>query len=166
MSYAFPMHQHNTATIRVQHARFDAGAEINAFCARNATSGGVATFIGQMRDFRGADRASGEKVSAMTLDHYPGMAERELSALVTEAHSRWPLDDVLVIHRFGRLTPGEPIVLVATATAHRGDAFASCAFLMDWLKTKAPFWKKEEGTESTAWVEARASDDAEAAKWR
>ncbi len=158
---------HNTPpAIRVQRDPFDPGAEINAFCARNATSGGVATFIGQMRDFRGPDRAGGEAVTAMTLDHYPGMAERELAALVDEARGRWPLDDVLVIHRFGRLVPGDAIVLVATATAHRGDAFASCAFLMDWLKTKAPFWKKEEGADGAAWVEARAADDAQAAKWK
>lgn len=166
MRYDYAMHQDNPISVRVQRESFDAGAEINAFCARNATSGGVAAFIGQMRDFRGPDRATGEKVTAMTLDHYPGMAERELAALVAEARGRWPLDDVLVIHRFGLLVPGEPIVLVATATAHRGDAFASCAFLMDWLKTKAPFWKKEDATGSATWVEARASDDAEAAKWR
>ena len=152
-------------TIRVQHEAFDAGAEINAFCARNATSGGVATFIGQMRDFRGPDRARGEPVTAMTLDHYPGMAERELAQLVAEARTRWPLDDVLVIHRFGTLAPGDAIVLVATATAHRGDAFAACAFIMDWLKTKAPFWKKETTPSGADWVEARDADAAQAARW-
>jgi molybdopterin synthase catalytic subunit len=152
-------------TIRVQRAAFDPGGEVNGFCARNATSGGIATFIGQMRDFRGVSRAEGEAVAAMTLEHYPGMAERELAALVNDARGRWPVDDVLVIHRFGPLVPGEAIVLVATAAAHRGDAFASCEFLMDWLKTKAPFWKKESGADGTSWVEARASDDAQAAKW-
>jgi len=151
--------------IRVQREAFDAGAEVNGFCARNATSGGVATFIGQMRDFRGPSRETGETVTGMTLDHYPGMVERQLEDLISEAKGRWPLDDVLIIHRFGRLVPGEPIVLVATATAHRGDAFASCEFLMDWLKTRAPFWKKEEGTDGASWVEARAADETQAQKW-
>ena len=153
------------AIIRVQQAAFDPGTEINGFCARNATSGGVATFIGQMRDFRGASRQEGERVTSMTLEHYPGMAEAQLTDLVKEAARRWPLDDALVIHRHGPLTPGEAIVLAATATAHRGDAFAACEFLMDWLKTKAPFWKKESTTTGAAWVEARDSDDVQAAKW-
>lgn len=151
--------------IRVQRETFDPGAEINSFCARNAMSGGVASFIGQMRDFRGPDRAQGEAVTAMTLDHYPGMAERELGQVVADAQTRWPLDDVLVIHRFGTLTPGEAIVLVVTATTHRGDAFASCAFIMDWLKTKAPFWKKETTAGGADWVEARETDATQAAKW-
>jgi molybdopterin synthase catalytic subunit len=152
-------------TVRVERERFDAGAEVNGFCTRNATSGGIATFIGQMRDFRGPSRAEGEPVETMTLEHYPGMAERQLADLITDAKSRWPLDDVLVIHRHGLLTPGEPIVLVATATAHRGDAFASCEFIMDWLKTHAPFWKKESGRHGAEWVDARASDIDQAEKW-
>jgi molybdopterin synthase catalytic subunit len=153
-------------TVRVQREPFDPGAEVNGFCARNATSGGIATFIGQMRDFNGPDRARGQSISAMTLEHYPGMAERELDVLIKEAQTRWPLDDVLVIHRHGPLTPGEAIVLVATATAHRGDAFAACEFLMDWLKTKAPFWKKETTGGGATWVEARTSDDIKAAMWK
>ena len=152
--------------IRVQKEAFDPGAEINRFCARHPTSGGIASFIGQMRDFRGESRTAGETVTAMTLEHYPGMAENQLADLVAEARKRWPLDGVLVIHRFGALSPGEAIVLVATATAHRGDAFASAEFLMDWLKTKAPFWKQETTTSGAAWVEARAADDAQAAKWQ
>jgi len=152
-------------TIRVQREAFDPGAEINGFCGRNSTSGGVASFIGQMRDFRGPSRAEGETVAAMTLEHYPGMAESELASLVKDAEGRWPLDDVLVIHRVGPLTPGDAIVLVATATTHRGDAFAACEFLMDWLKTKAPFWKKETAAGGVAWVEARDADDAKAAQW-
>lgn len=152
--------------IRVQREAFDPGAEINAFCARHSRSGGVASFIGQMRDFRGESRAAGEPVTAMTLEHYPGMAEGQLAALVAEAKQRWPLDGVMVIHRFGALAPGDAIVLVATATAHRGDAFASAEFLMDWLKTKAPFWKQETTATGAAWVEARATDDAQAAKWK
>ncbi|MSO72709.1 MAG: molybdenum cofactor biosynthesis protein MoaE [Rhodospirillaceae bacterium] len=153
------------ATIRVQREAFDPGAEINSFCARNSTSGGIATFIGQMRDFRGESRATGETVSAMTLEHYPGMAEGQLSELVKEASGRWPLDDTLVIHRIGSLMPGEPIVLAAVATAHRGDAFTACAFLMDWLKTRAPFWKKEATETGASWVEAREADEDQAAKW-
>ena len=152
-------------TIRVQREAFDPGAEINGFCARNATSGGIASFIGQMRDFRGPSRAEGETVAAMTLEHYPGMAESELAALVEDARGLWPLDDVLVIHRVGPLTPGDAIVLVITATTHRGDAFAACEFLMDWLKTKAPFWKKETAAGGVNWVEARDADDAKAARW-
>ena len=152
-------------TIRVQREAFDPGGEINAFCARNATSGGVANFIGQMRDFRGISRSDGEAVASMTLEHYPGMAERQLADLVADAKARWPLDDILIVHRFGHLTPGEAIVLVAVAATHRGEALAACEFLMDWLKTKAPFWKKEATAEGGAWVEARMSDEARAAKW-
>lgn len=153
-------------TIRVQQHAFDPGAEINSFCARNPTSGGVATFIGQMRDFRGPTRAEGETVAAMTLEYYPGMAERQLDDLVKQARERWPLDDVLIVHRHGPLVPGDAIVLVATATAHRSEAFAACEFLMDWLKTQAPFWKKEATSDGATWVEAQASDDARAAKWK
>jgi molybdopterin synthase catalytic subunit len=152
-------------TIRVQLKAFDPGAEINGFCARNPTSGGVATFIGQMRDFRGPNRAEGEAVAAMTLEHYPGMAERELEGLVADARGRWPLDDVLIIHRVGPLTPGNAIVLVCTASSHRGETLAACEFLMDWLKTKAPFWKKETSVDGDTWVGARESDDTRAAKW-
>ena len=152
-------------TIRVQHEAFDPGAEVNGFCARNAMSGGIANFIGQMRDFRGASRSEGEALASMTLEHYPGMAERELTDLVADAKGRWTLDDILIIHRFGQLTPGEAIVLVAVAATHRGEAFAACEFLMDWLKTKAPFWKKEATAEGAAWVEARISDKTQAAQW-
>ncbi len=152
-------------TIRVQHEAFDPGFEINGFCARNAMSGGIATFIGQMRDFRGPSREAGEAITSMTLEHYPGMAEGQLAELVKEAGTRWPLNDVLVIHRHGRLAPGEAIVLAATATAHRGDAFAACGFLMDWLKTTAPFWKKEITETGADWVEAREADEAQAATW-
>ncbi len=154
------------ATIRVQREAFDPGAEINGFCTRNPTSGGIATFIGQMRDFRGESRNDGEVVTAMTLEHYPGMAESQLAELVKEASGRWPLDDALVIHRIGSLVPGEAIVLAAVAATHRGDAFAACAFLMDWLKTRAPFWKKEATETGACWVEAREADEDQAAKWK
>ena len=152
--------------IRVQRETFDAGAELNRFLARNPTSGGVASFVGQMRDFRGLDRAEGAPLTAMTLEHYPGMAERQLADVVTEAQTRWATDDVLVIHRYGDFAPGDPIVLVIAAAAHRGPAFDACSFIMDWLKTKAPFWKQERGPDgSTTWVEARDSDDARAEQW-
>ena len=150
------------AVIRVQREPFDAGAEITAFLATVPKSGGVATFIGQVRDFRG----NGETVHAMTLEHYPGMAERALEALAADAAKRWPLDGALIIHRTGELHPGEAIVLVATATAHRADAFSACEFLMDWLKTKAPFWKKEATSAGTSWVSASAGDDARAERWK
>jgi molybdopterin synthase catalytic subunit len=109
--------------------------------------------------------AGGAAVSAMTLEHYPGMTEKQLEAIEAEARRRWPLDDVLIIHRYGRLEPGDQIVLVATASAHRDAAFDSCRFLIDWLKTKAPFWKLEATPDGERWVEAKDSDDSAAARW-
>jgi molybdopterin synthase catalytic subunit len=153
------------ADIRVQGETFDSGAELNRFLARNPNAGGVASFVGQMRDFRGLDKASGAPLTAMTLEHYPGMAERQLADVVAEATRRWTIEDVTVIHRFGDFAPGDPIVLVMVAAAHRGPAFDACAFIMDWLKTKAPFWKREQGQDGANWVEARESDDARAEKW-
>lgn len=151
--------------VRVQVEPFDPGAELNAFLKETPQAGGIATFIGQMRDFRGPDRATGEAVSAMTLEHYPGMAERELSALIDEALRRWKLDNVRVVHRSGILMPADPIVFVAAASAHRADALEACAFLIDYLKTKAPFWKKETTTDGAKWVHATTADDARAARW-
>ena len=153
-------------SVRVQDTPFDPGAELNAFLARNPNSGGVASFVGQMRDFKGADRTSGEKIAAMTLEHYPGMAEKQFEELIADARSRWTLDDALIIHRYGTLHPGAPIVLVVTASAHRADALAACEFLIDWLKTKAPFWKKEMSGGDATWVESQGSDDARAERWR
>lgn len=147
--------------IRVQQGPFDPGAELNAFLASVPKSGGVATFVGQVRDFKGDDT-----VHTMTLEHYPGMAEREFEALAAEARRRWSLDGLLIIHRYGELRPPEPIVLVATASAHRADAFTACEFLMDWLKTKAPFWKKEALASGESWVAASADDDARADRWK
>jgi molybdopterin synthase catalytic subunit len=146
--------------IRVQREDFDVGAELAALTGGRPGIGGVASFIGLVRDV-----AHGEPIGAMTLEHYPGMTERQLEAIEAEAHRRWPLDAVLVIHRYGRLEPGERIVLVATASAHREAAFQSCQFLVDWLKTKAPFWKLEETPKGARWVEAEASDDDAAARW-
>lgn len=149
--------------IRVQAESFDAGALLTGFTAPDAPAGGaeagaVATFLGRVRD-------DGGQVQALTLEHYPGMTEKSLAALEAEARRRWPLADVLIVHRHGRLVPGDPIVFVATASSHRAAAFDACAFLVDWLKTKAPFWKLEEGPGGAHWVEAKASDDAAAAGW-
>lgn len=147
--------------IRVQREDFDAGAEIAALSQGNTAIGGVAAFIGLVRDIAG-----GEAVSAMTLEHYPGMTEKQLARVEAEACARWPLQASLVIHRYGRLAPGERIVLVVTASAHRAAALESCQFLIDWLKTRAPFWKREETPDGARWVAARASDEAAAGRWR
>ena len=147
--------------IRVQALPFDPGQELGRFAAGRTDIGAIASFTGFVRDTH-----QGERILAMTLEHYPGMTERELERIEAEARSRWPLDDCLVIHRYGRMLPGEPIVLVATASAHRAAALDSCAFLMDWLKTKAPFWKLEETPSGEHWVDARESDDIAAARWR
>jgi molybdopterin synthase catalytic subunit len=146
--------------ISVQREDFDVGAEIAALTEGRTDIGGVATFLGLVRDIAGAD-----EVKAMTLEHYPGMTEKMLAEIEAEARERWPLDESLIIHRYGRLEPGDPIVLVITASAHRQAALDSCAFLIDWLKTKAPFWKLEETGEGEHWVEARESDDEAAARW-
>lgn len=146
--------------VRVQAEPFDPGAELGAFAAGRTDVGGIATFVGLVRE----DRERGG-VRAMTLEHYPGMTERKLGEISSEARRRWPLQDLLVIHRHGRMEPGEAIVLVAVAAAHREDAFSACSFLMDWLKTKAPFWKLEETGQGERWVEARASDEEAAARW-
>lgn len=147
--------------IKVQREDFDIGAELAQLTDGNAKVGGLASFVGLVRDL--ADQGA---VSAMTLEHYPGMTERRLAEIEAEARSRWPLEDVLIIHRYGKLEPGDRIVLVATTSAHRQAALESCAFLIDWLKTKAPFWKLEEGAKGAAWVEAKESDDRAAEKWK
>lgn len=149
------------ATARVQTAPFDLGAEVAALHAANPAVGAVVAFIGLVRDVN-----VGDDVSTLTLEHYPGMTERALAEIVAEAGRRWPLLDSTVIHRIGELRPTDPIVLVAVATAHRGDAFAACEFIMDWLKTQAPFWKKERTPQGERWVEARDSDETAAARWR
>jgi molybdopterin synthase catalytic subunit len=152
--------------IRVQREDFDIGAELDALTAGRSDIGGLASFTGLVRDFVGKDKAAGEDVSAMTLEHYPGMTEKRLAEIEAEANKRWPLSASLIIHRYGKLTAGERIVLVACAAAHREDAFAACQFLMDWLKTSAPFWKQEDTAEGPRWVEADAKDDALAARWK
>ena len=145
---------------RVQEAAFDIGAEIDALRAGDARVGAVAAFVGTVRDIN--DDAP---VSSMLLEHYPGMTERALEAIVTDARARFDILDALVIHRVGRLAPRDAIVLVAVTGAHRGAAFDACAFIMDYLKTRAPFWKKETTPTGERWVEARDSDDAAAARW-
>lgn len=146
------------ARVRVQEGPFDAAAETAALVAGRTDIGGIASFIGICR----AD----DGLAAMVLEHYPGMTERAIARIAAEAEARWPLAGCTVIHRFGRLLPGEPIVLVLTASAHRVAALESCAFLIDWLKTRAPFWKREEFADgSSRWVAAKAEDDAIAARW-
>ncbi len=147
--------------IRVQREDFDPGAEVAALTAGRSDIGGVVTFVGLVRDL-----ADGKVIGAMTLEHYPGMTEKQLQAIDDEANRRWPLSASLVIHRYGRLEPGDRIVLVATASPHRDAAFDACRFLIDWLKTQAPFWKLEEGEAGAQWVAAKASDDAAAARWQ
>jgi len=142
--------------VRVQPEPFDVNDELEALAGDGV--GAVATFTGYVRGDGG--------LTAMTLEHYPGMTEREIAHCAEDASARWPLTGVTVIHRVGRLKTGDPIVLVATASAHRAAAFEACEFLMDYLKTRAPFWKQEERGEGKAWVEARASDDAAAERWR
>ena len=139
--------------ISIQEADFDLGAEVKAISA-NLRIGAVASFIGLVRDV------------PMTLEHYPGMTERAIGKIVDEAKSRWQVVDCTVIHRYGALRPNDQIVLVAVASGHRGDAFAACEFIMDYLKTRAPFWKKEQTAEGTRWVESKTSDDKAADRWK
>jgi molybdopterin synthase catalytic subunit len=146
--------------VRIQTEDFDAGAEIAALRAGNPAVGAVASFVGVVRD-----RNDGDAVATLTLEHYPGMTEKAIEAIVEEARSRWAIIDVTVVHRVGELKPLDQIVLVVVAGGHRGDAFAACEFIMDYLKTRAPFWKKEQTPEGARWVDARASDDDAAERW-
>ncbi|RPH62527.1 MAG: molybdopterin synthase catalytic subunit MoaE [Burkholderiales bacterium] len=146
--------------VRVQQHDFDAGAEIAALRAGDLRVGAVASFIGTVRDLN-----DGAGVSSMTLEHYPGMTERALEDICAQARRRWDILDALVVHRHGELAPGDQIVLVVVTSAHRGEAFAACEFIMDYLKTQAPFWKKERTPQGTRWVEARDADDAAASRW-
>lgn len=147
-------------SVSVQTQDFDLSTEVAALRAGRPAVGAVVSFIGTVRDLN-----QGTGVSTLTLEHYPGMTERALETIVAAAHQRWQLDRVRVIHRVGPLKPEDQIVLVAVSAAHRGEAFAACEFIMDWLKTQAPFWKKEHTPQGERWVDARASDDAAAARW-
>lgn len=153
------------ATIRVQEANFDTGAEIAALTSGRPEIGGIGCFLGTVRDDSALGR-SARKLLALTLEHYPGMTERAIARIAEEAERRWDLAGCTVIHRVGRMTPGEPIVLVIAASAHRQAALDATAFLIDWLKTKAPFWKREDFADGEAsWVDAREADDTAAARW-
>ncbi len=147
-------------SISIQEADFDLGAELTALSAGDARVGAVVSFVGLVRDMN-----EGCGVSEMTLEHYPGMTEKSLEAIVEEARQRWDIYSTRVIHRVGPLKPCDQIVLVAVSSAHRGEAFAACEFIMDYLKTRAPFWKKEKTAEGARWVDARDSDDSAATRW-
>jgi len=147
-------------SIRVQTAAFDPGAELNALHAADVGVGGVVGFVGYVRDFN-----EGREVGGLFLEHYPGMTEKALAKIADEAGRRWPLLKLEILHRIGRLEPGEPIVFVGCASAHRQAAFEACEFVMDYLKTRAPFWKKEDTGEGPRWVEGRDSDQEAAGRW-
>lgn len=148
--------------VRVQAGKLDVEAELATLFGADVATGAVVSFVGLMRDFN-----QGDRVAAMTLEHYPGMTDKALQAIVDEAHSRWSLHAVRVIHRVGDLHPADPIVLVAVASAHRGDAFRACEFLIDYLKTRAPFWKRETTIDGDSrWVESRTSDAQAAQRWQ
>lgn len=146
--------------VRVQTEDFDAGREMAALRAGNPRIGAIASFVGVVRDLN-----DGDNVSSMFLEHYPGMTERQLEKICAEASTRWRVIDTLVVHRVGELKPTDQIVLVVVTSGHRGDAFAACEFIMDYLKTRAPFWKREETPAGSRWVEARASDEDAAGRW-
>ena len=146
--------------IRVQSADFDVGLELKKLTEGTRKVGAVTSFVGLVRDI-----AEKDTISAMFLEHYPGMTEKQLADIENEANKRWDLNSSLIIHRYGRLEPGDNIVLVACASAHRESAFDACHFLIDWLKTKAPFWKLEETSEGGRWVEAKTKDDIATARW-
>ncbi|CAG9196389.1 Molybdopterin synthase catalytic subunit [Paraburkholderia tropica] len=146
--------------VRVQTEDFDLTTEVAQLRAKNPSIGAVACFVGTVRDLN-----DGSAVAGMELEHYPGMTEKALETIVDEARKRWPGIEVLIVHRVGQLAPLDQIVLVATTSKHRGDAFASCEFVMDYLKSEAPFWKKEATEHGARWVDARESDDAALARW-
>ncbi len=148
--------------LRVQAEAFDAGAELNAFTARVSGAGAVVSFTGVVRD---AGQPQGGGLQRMEIEHYPGMTQAAITEIMGQALARWPLVDALVIHRFGTLHPGDPIMMVATASPHREAAFQAAEFLMDYLKSRAPFWKKEVGAEGAAWVAARDEDEGALGRW-
>ncbi len=146
--------------VRIQEADFDLGVEITALRTGRKDIGAIASFIGLVRDFN-----EGDTVTGMHLEHYPVMTEKVLQEIIAQARSRWKITDARIIHRVGDLLPGDQIVLVVTASAHRGEAFAACEFLMDFLKTQAPFWKKEQTTDANRWLNTRESDQVAIKKW-
>lgn len=148
-------------TVRVQEQDFDVGEEITRLRLQYPQAGAVVSFTGQVRDLN-----DGDAVSSLTLEHYPGMTEKSLAAIIEQARQRWPILDAVVIHRIGTLQPQAQIVLVVVASAHRGDAFAACEFIMDYLKTEAPFWKKEATPEGEKWLDSRESDQSARERWQ
>ena len=149
------------ARVRVQTEDFDVGRELDALTRGRKDVGGLASFVGLVRDAN-----DGEAIRGMTLEHYPGMTEKALEDICAQAAAKWKVLDIVVIHRVGPLVPGDRIVMVGVASAHRGEAFAACEFIMDYLKTRAPFWKREDTPSGARWVEARASDDTAAERWK
>lgn len=147
--------------VRIQHDDFDLSTEVARLRANQAQVGAVVAFVGTVRDMN-----EGSSVSQMELEHYPGMTEKALEDIIVRARARWPVEDALIIHRIGPMLPQEQIVLVAVTARHRGEAFAACEFIMDYLKTEAPFWKKEQTPQGARWVDARVSDDAALHKWQ
>ena len=148
------------ARARVQQEDFDVGRELDSLTRGRKDVGALASFVGLVRDAN-----DGDAIRGMTLEHYPGMTEKALEEICAQAHERWDLIDTLVIHRVGALVPGDRIVLVGVTSAHRGEAFAACEFIMDYLKTRAPFWKKEDTARGARWVDARETDEAAAGRW-
>jgi molybdopterin synthase catalytic subunit len=152
-------------TVRVQEADFDTGAELDALTRGNKKIGGLAVFVGLVRELHVREGYHRDRVDALTLEHYPGMTEAALLEIEAEAKRRWPLEATLILHRFGRLEAGDRIVLVAVGSPHREAAFEACEFLVDWLKTKAPFWKLEETPTGEKWVGAHEGDNKAARRW-
>ena len=153
-------------TVSVQQNDFDVGAELALMRKNRSDIGAIATFIGLVRDSGSVTNSDGSTVSNMTLEHYPGMTEKALEAIIEQAKTRWSLLDALIIHRVGLLQVGEQIVFVAVASSHRADAFAACEFMMDYLKTEAPFWKKEQTAQGAHWVDSKATDDKAHDRWK
>ena len=153
------------ARVRIQTEDFDVGAELASLRAGDLRVGAVCSFVGTVRDTRAITGAAGDEIRSMELEHYPGMTEKAIEAMIDEAHRRFDFYQARVIHRIGRLLPADQIVLVAVTSAHRGQSFEACHFLMDYLKTQAPFWKKEQTPQGAQWVDARVSDDAALARW-
>lgn len=152
-------------SVRVQQQDFDVGVELDALARGNRRIGGLAVFVGLVREMHEREHLHRERIDALTLEHYPGMTEQALQDIEAEAHRRWPLEASLIVHRYGRMAAGDRIVLVAVGSPHREAAFQACEFLVDWLKTKAPFWKLEETPSGERWVAAHTGDDAAAARW-
>lgn len=153
------------ARVRIQDEDFDLSAEVAALRERDSRVGAVCSFVGTVRDTRAITGVADDEIRAMELEHYPGMTEKAIEAMIDEAHGRFDFYEAVVVHRIGRLLPADQIVLVAVTSAHRGESFKACEFLMDYLKTQAPFWKKEQTPQGAQWVDARVSDDAALARW-